>query len=106
MVVFMKFFLFWLVVVFLAIPALAHSNEYNLSDYEQRGLYLCSTEGTVDVVAKRGDFYMIIFLDAGPISLLRNELSEKLKRKVENIPLGKRTQVLCIHPAFRDDWQE
>ena len=40
---------------------------YGLSDYERRGLYFCSTEGTLDAVADKDGFYMLIFLQ--PLTL-------------------------------------
>lgn len=98
----MKIGLILAALLFWAVPAVGGE----LSDYEKRGVYFCSTEGTVDAVAKEGDFYMIIFLEVGPVTFVKRELSPELKNKVENLKLGKRAKVACIHPAFRDDWQE
>lgn len=98
----MKKALILAVLLALAVPAVGGE----LSDYEKRGRYFCSTEGMVDAVAKEGDFYMIIFLEVGPVTFVKRELSPELKNKVERLVLGKKVKVLCVHPAFRDDWQE
>ena len=88
-----------------AIPAWA-GNGNKLSDYERRGLYFCSTEGTLDAVAKEDDFYTIIFLEVGPVTFKKSELSPELKNKIEGLILGEKAKIACVHPAFRDDWQE
>lgn len=90
------------VLLFLAVPAVGDE----LSDYEKQGLHFCSTEGAVDEVAIEGNFYTIIFRDAAPAVFVQSELGPDLKVKTENLVSGAKIKVVCVHQAFRDDWQE
>lgn len=98
----MKIGLIFAVLLALAVPAAGGE----LSDYERRGLYFCSTEGTVDVVVKEGNFYMIIFREVVPAVFVKKEVLPEFKAKIESLRPGQQIKVVCIHRAFRDDWQE
>ena len=104
----MNKFIFCFLALVLGLSAISAwaGNGNKLSDYERRGLYFCSTEGTLDAVAKEDDFYTIIFLEVGPVTFKKSELSPELKNKIEGLILGEKAKIACVHPAFRDDWQE
>ena len=101
-----KFIFFLALALGLSAISARAGNDYNLSDYEGRGLYFCSTEGTLDAVADKDGFYMLIFLEVGPITFKKRELLPELKNKIESLILGEKAKIACVHPAFRDDWQE
>lgn len=82
------------------------NGSYKLSDYEENGLYYCSSaeQKIVDTNFENG-YALIIFEHAAPRFFLQREISPDLLKKLQAIELEQFYNVLCIHSFFRDDWQ-
>ncbi|HEX7233069.1 MAG TPA: hypothetical protein VF452_21980 [Candidatus Binatia bacterium] len=80
---------------------------YNVSEYEEIGLYYCSTaeQKIVDTHFENG-YVLIVFDHAAPRFFLQREISPDLIIKLQAIELEQFYNVLCIHSFFRDDWQK
>ncbi len=83
------------------------SGNYKLSEYERNGAYYCSTieEKVIDTRFENG-YALIIFAHAAPRFFQQKELSSELLKKLRGIALEQFYSILCIHSAFRDDWQD
>ena len=83
------------------------NESYNLSEYEENGLYYCSTaeQKIVDTQLENG-YVLLIFEHAAPRFFLQREISPGLLIKLQAIELEQFYNVLCIHSFFRDDWQK
>ncbi len=84
-----------------------NSGKYKLSKYERNGAYHCSVveKEVIDTDFANG-YALIIFAHAAPRFFRQKELSSELLRKLRGIKLKQFYSVLCIHSAFRDDWQD
>jgi hypothetical protein len=83
------------------------NGSYTLSEYEEKGLYYCSTvdQKIVDTQFDNG-YVLIVFEHAAPRFFLQREISPDLLRRLQAIELEQSYNVLCIHSFFRDDWQK
>jgi len=83
------------------------NGSYKLSEYEENGLYYCSSaeQKIVDTRFENG-YALIIFEHAAPRFFLQREISPDLLAKLRAIELEQFYNVLCIHSFFRDDWQK
>lgn len=92
---------------------------YELSSFEKSGTYLCSIYSTTIIGISRGDgLVMLTFQPNAPMTVRKNELSVELLNQIEEIneyieeqkaaglAPTKRYRILCVHPAFRRDWQD
>lgn len=92
---------------------------YELNSFEKSGTYLCSIYNTTIVGVSRGDGLVMFTLQPdAPMTVRENELSEELRNQIEEIDEyikeqeadglapTKRYRILCVHPAFRRDWQD
>jgi hypothetical protein len=82
------------------------NGSYTLSEYEENGLYYCSSaeQKIVDTKFENG-YALIIFEHAAPRFLLQKEIAPDLLKKLQAIELDQFYNVLCVHSFFRDDWQ-
>lgn len=80
---------------------------YKLSEYEENGLYYCSSaeQKIVDTRFENG-YALIVFEHAAPRFFLQREISPDLLAKLRAIELEQFYNTLCIHSFFRDDWQK
>ena len=83
------------------------NGSYKLSEYEENGLYYCSSaeQKVVDTRFENG-YALIVFEHAAPRFFLQREISPDLLAKLRAIELEQFYNVLCIHSFFRDDWQK
>jgi hypothetical protein len=83
------------------------TGSYKLSEYENNGLYYCSSadQKIVDTKFENG-YALIIFEHASPRFFLQREISPNLLKKLQAIELEQFYNLLCIHSFFRDDWQK
>jgi len=83
------------------------NGSYQLSEYEENGLYYCSSaeQKIVDTRFENG-YALIVFEHAAPRFFLQREISPDLLAKLRAIELEQFYNVLCIHSFFRDDWQK
>jgi len=83
------------------------NGSYKLSEYEENGLYYCSSaeQKIVDTRFENG-YALIIFEHAAPRFFLQREISPDLLAKLRAIELEQFYNTLCIHSFFRDDWQK
>jgi hypothetical protein len=83
------------------------NGSYKLSEYEENGLYYCSSaeQKIVDTRFENG-YALIVFEHAAPRFFLQREISPDLLAKLRAIELEQFYNVLCIHSFFRDDWQK
>jgi len=83
------------------------NGSYKLSEYEENGLYYCSSaeQKIVDTRFENG-YALIIFEHAAPRFFLQREISPDLLAKLRAIELEQLYNTLCIHSFFRDDWQK
>ena len=83
------------------------NGSYKLSEYEENGLYYCSSaeQKIVDTRFENG-YALIVFEHAAPRFFLQREISPDLLAKLKAIELEQFYNVLCIHSFFRDDWQK
>ena len=83
------------------------TGSYKLSEYENNGLYYCSSadQKIVDTKFENG-YALIIFEQAAPRFFLQREISPDLLAKLRAIELEQFYNTLCIHSFFRDDWQK
>ncbi|MGE5060394.1 MAG: hypothetical protein ACM3N3_14240 [Betaproteobacteria bacterium] len=83
------------------------SGSYKLSEYEENGLYYCSSaeQKIVDTRFENG-YALIVFEHAAPRFFLQREISPDLLAKLRAIELEQFYNTLCIHSFFRDDWQK
>ena len=83
------------------------NGSYKLSEYEENGLYYCSSaeQKIVDTRFENG-YTLIVFEHAAPRFFLQREISPDLLAKLRAIELEQFYNVLCIHSFFRDDWQK
>ena len=83
------------------------NGSYKLSEYEENGLYYCSTaeQKIVETQFENG-YALIIFEHAAPRFFLQREISPDLLIKLQAIELEQFYNVLCLHSFFRDDWQK
>ena len=83
------------------------NGSYQLSEYEENGLYYCSSaeQKVVDTRFENG-YALIVFEHAAPRFFLQREISPDLLAKLRAIELEQFYNVLCIHSFFRDDWQK
>jgi len=83
------------------------NGSYQLSEYEENGLYYCSSaeQKIVDTGFENG-YALIVFEHAAPRFFLQREISPDLLAKLRAIELEQFYNVLCIHSFFRDDWQK
>jgi len=83
------------------------NGSYKLSEYEENGLYCCSSaeQKIVDTRFENG-YALIIFEHAAPRFFLQREISPDLLAKLRAIELEQFYNTLCIHSFFRDDWQK
>ncbi|HLN98775.1 MAG TPA: hypothetical protein VK208_09965 [Pyrinomonadaceae bacterium] len=82
------------------------TGSYKLSEYEENGLYYCSSaeQKIVDTRFENG-YALIVFEHAAPRFFLQREISPDLLKKLQAIQLEQFYHVLCVHSFFRDDWQ-
>lgn len=82
------------------------SGSYKLSEYEENGLYYCSSaeQKIVDTRFENG-YALIVFEHAAPRFFLQREISPDLLAKLRAIELEQFYNTLCVHSFFRDDWQ-
>jgi hypothetical protein len=82
------------------------NGSYTLSEYEENGLYYCSSaeQKIVDTKFENG-YALIIFEHAAPRFFLQKEIAPDLLKKLQAIELDQFYNVLCVHSFFRDDWQ-
>ncbi len=83
------------------------TKDYQLSSYEEDGVYYCSlrNQKIIDTQFENG-FVLIIFEREAPRFFVEKELSQDLLKKLRAIEIGQSYSVLCIHSSFRDDWQQ
>lgn len=83
------------------------TGSYKLSEYEENGLYYCSSaeQKIVDTRFENG-YALIVFEHAAPRFFLQREISPDLLAKLRAIELEQFYNTLCIHSFFRDDWQK
>ena len=83
------------------------NGSYKLSEYEENGLYYCSSaeQKIVDTRFENG-YALIVFEHAAPRFFLQREISPDLLAKLRAIELEQFYNTLCIHSFFRDDWQK
>lgn len=83
------------------------NGSYKLSEYEENGLYYCSSaeQKIVDTRFENG-YVLIIFEHAAPRFFLQKEISPDLLKKLQAVELDQFYDVLCVHSFFRDDWQK
>ena len=81
------------------------NGSYRLSEYEENGLYYCSSaeQKVVDTKFENG-YALIIFEHVAPRFFLQKEISPNLLIKLQAI--DQFYNVLCVHSFFRDDWQK
>ena len=83
------------------------NGSYKLSEYEENGLYYCSSaEQKIVETRFENGYALIIFEHATPRFFLQREISPDLLKKLKAIELDQFYSVLCIHSFFRDDWQK
>jgi hypothetical protein len=81
--------------------------DYKLSSHEKQGVYFCSVkEGPIATIEFRDGFVVISFSQDGPLSFVEQEIPKHLLQKLRYLEPGKFYRVLCVHSAFRDDWQQ
>jgi hypothetical protein len=81
--------------------------DYKLSSHERHGAYFCSVkESPIATIEFREGFVVISFSQDGPVGFVEREIPKDLVQKVRHIEPGKFYKVLCVHSAFRDDWQQ
>jgi hypothetical protein len=81
--------------------------DYKLSSHEKHGAYFCSVkESPIAGVEFREGFVIISFSQDGPLGFVEQEMPDHLVQKLRYIEPGKFYSVLCVHSAFRDDWQQ
>ena len=83
------------------------NGSYKLSEYEENGLYYCSSaeQKIVDTKFENG-YALIVFEHAAPRFFLQREISADLLKKLQAIEIEQFYNVLCVHSFFRDDWQK
>jgi hypothetical protein len=83
------------------------TSSYKLSEYEENGLYYCSSaeQKIVDTRFENG-YALIVFEHAAPRFFLKREISPDLLKKLQAVELDQFYDVLCVHSFFRDDWQK
>lgn len=83
------------------------SGSYKLSEYEENGLYYCSSaEQKIVETRFENGYALIVFEHAAPRFFLQREISPDLLAKLRAIELEQFYNTLCIHSFFRDDWQK
>ena len=83
------------------------NGSYKLSEYEENGLYYCSSaEQRIVETRFENGYVLIIFEQAAPRFFLQREISPDLLAKLRVIELEQFYNTLCIHSFFRDDWQK
>ena len=82
------------------------NGSYTLSEYEENGLYYCSSaeQKIVDTKFENG-YALIIFEHAAPRFFLQKEIAPDLLKKLQAIELDQFYNLLYVHSFFRDDWQ-
>ena len=82
------------------------NGSYKLSEYEENGLYYCSSaEQKIVETRFENGYALIIFEQATPRFFLQREIPSDLLIKLQAIELDQFYNVLCVHSFFRDDWQ-
>lgn len=83
------------------------TGSYKLSEYEENGLYYCSSaEQKIVETRFENGYALIVFEHAAPRFFLQREISPDLLAKLRAIELEQFYNTLCIHSFFRDDWQK
>ena len=83
------------------------NGSYKLSEYEENGLYYCSSaEQKIVETRFENGYALIVFEHAAPRFFLQREISPDLLAKLRAIELEQFYNTLCIHSFFRDDWQK
>jgi hypothetical protein len=81
--------------------------DYKLSPHEKHGAYFCSVkESPIAGVEFREGFVVISFPQDGPLGFVEQEIPRHLVQELRYIEPSKFYRVLCVHSAFRDDWQQ